>query len=301
VAWDGFERRPLTGIGADNFRHDYLRARKSDEEPYYPHSLVIRTLAQTGIVGALLLFGAIACALAAALVAIRRRAGLAGATAAAAATGFVYFFVHSSVDWFWELPALGGLAFAMLGVAAGLAPRPAVSPRARRAREPLVRGAAPLAATALAAGLLLAAIGPTFLSMLSAQRAVDTFRQDPRRAGDALDLLDRAAGLNPHSTLPRLLSGQVVVAIGHPQLAAPYYRDVLARDPRDEYANLALAALSSSAGRHAEAERRVRRAVALVPRDPLARDLLTKVTAGRRIDIADVNRDFDQRRESRSK
>ena len=38
VAWDGFERRPFTGIGADNFRHDYLRRRTSDEEPYYPHS-----------------------------------------------------------------------------------------------------------------------------------------------------------------------------------------------------------------------------------------------------------------------
>ncbi len=33
VAWDGFERRPLTGIGADNFRHDYLRERQSNEEP----------------------------------------------------------------------------------------------------------------------------------------------------------------------------------------------------------------------------------------------------------------------------
>jgi tetratricopeptide (TPR) repeat protein len=301
VAWDGFERRPLTGIGADNFRHDYLRVRKSDEEPYYPHSLVIRTFAQTGLVGALLLFAAIAFALAAARDAIRGRPGLAAATAAAAATGFAYFFVHASIDWFWELPALGGLAFAMLGVAAGLAPRPAVPPRARRAREPLARRTAPLAATAVATGLLLAAIGPTLMAMVSAQRAVDTFREDPRRAGDALDLLDRAAGLNPYSAVPRLLSGQVVVAIGQPQLAAPYYRDAIARDPRDEYANLALAALVSSAGRQAEAERLVRRAVELVPGDPLARDLLAKVTAGRRIGIGDVNKDFDQRRESRSK
>ncbi|MEA2142676.1 MAG: hypothetical protein QOI64_1106 [Solirubrobacteraceae bacterium] len=301
VAWDGFERRPLTGIGADNFRHDYLRERRSDEEPYYPHSVVIRALSQTGLIGALLLFAAIAFALAAARDAIRGRPGLGGATAAAAATSFVYFFVHSSVDWFWELPALGGLAFAMLGVAAGLAPRPAMHPRLLRAREPLARGTVPLAATAVAAGLLLAAIGPTFLAMVSAQRAVDTFRENPRNAADALDLLDRAAGLNPFSTVPRLLSGQVVVAIGQPQLAAPYYRDALARDPRDEYANLALGALESSAGRPVQAERLVRRAVALVPSDPLARDLLAKLTAGQRIGIDDVNRDFDQRRESRGK
>jgi hypothetical protein len=301
VAWDGFQRRPLIGIGADNFRHDYLRARQSEEEPYYPHSLVIRTLEQTGIIGAVLLFGAIACALVAVRDAIRRRRGLGAATAAAAATSFVYFFVHSSVDWFWELPALGGLAFAMLGVAAGMAPRPAVSPRARRAREPLVSGTARLAATAVGTGLVLAAIGSTFLATMSTQRAVDVFREDPRRAGDALDLLDRAAGLNPHSTMPRLLAAQVMVAIGRPQLAAPYYRDALARDPRDEYANLALGALESSAGRRAEAERRIQRAVELVPGDPLARELLANVRAGRRISIATVNSDFDQRREPTAK
>jgi hypothetical protein len=301
VAWDGFERRPLNGIGADNFRHDYLRARKSEEEPYYPHSVVIRTLSQTGLVGAILLFGAIACALVAARDAIRGRPGLTAAAAAAATTSFAYFFVHGAVDWFWELPALGGLAFALLGIAAGLAPRPALHPNDPRSREPIARGTAPLAVTVVGVGLLLAAMGPPFLAMLSNKRAVDVFREHPARAGDALDILDRAAGLNPYSTVPRLLAAQVVVASGHPALAAPYYRDAIERDPRDEYAHLALAALESTAGRQDEAERLLRRAQALSPHDWLPRQLLDRLRKGEEIGIRDVNTDFDQRRENRAK
>jgi tetratricopeptide (TPR) repeat protein len=301
VAWDEFTSNPVAGVGADNFRHDYLRARKSDEEPYYPHSLVIRSLSQTGLVGALLLFGAIGCAVASALAAIRGRPGPAGATAAAATAGFAYFLIHGAVDWFWELPALGGLAFAMLGIAAGLRPRRAVHPRSRRAREPIVRGLVPLAGVAVAAGLVLAATAPPLLAMVSAQRAVNGFKQSPANAPNALDLLDRAAALNPASALPRLLSAQIMVARGRPELAAPYYRDALARDPADEYSNLALGALESTAGRPAEAERLLRRAVHLSPRDELARTLLARVQRGDRIGIGDVNKDFVQRRENRQK
>jgi tetratricopeptide (TPR) repeat protein len=124
-------------------------------------------------------------------------------------------------------------------------------------------------------------------------------RSDPARAGEALDLLDRAARFNPSSTIPRLWSAEVLIAVGQPELAAPYYRDAIARDPADEYSHLALAALESTAGRRAEAERLLRRAVRLSPRDPLARELLDRVAAGRRIGIADVRKDFTQRRQNR--
>jgi hypothetical protein len=301
VAWQGFKDRPLTGIGADNFRHDYLRERDSSEEPYYPHSMVFRTLEQTGLVGAALLFGAIAFAAVAALRAIRRLPGLPGAAGAAALTSFAYFAVHGSVDWFWELPALGGIAFAMLGIAAGLAPRAAVHPRTRRAREPLAAGPAGLAAAVVAGALLLLALLPPPLAMRSSKSARDLFNSDPARAADALDRLDRAAGLNPFSTFPRLLQGQIVEALGRSRLAEDYYRDALKRDEQDEYSHLALGALESSAGHQAEAQRHMARAVALSPRDPLARDLLRDVRAGRIVTIARVNKDFNRRRANRGK
>jgi hypothetical protein len=301
VAWGGFERRPLTGIGADNFRHDYLRERDSSEEPYYPHSVVLRTLGQTGLIGVLLLGAAVGFAVVAALRGIRRRPGLAGAVGAGALTSFAYFAVHGAVDWFWELPALGGIAFAMLGMAAGLAPRAALHPRTRRARDPLVARAPALAATVVAGALLLFAIVPPLLAVRAIESGRDTFNDDPRRAGDALELLDRAAGLNPFSTIPRLYQGQIVVALGRPALAAGYYRDAIERDDQDEYSHLALGALESTAGRQREAERQMARAVAISPRDPLARDLLRDVRAGRVVTIDQVNRDFNQRRANRGK
>lgn len=301
VAWDGFERRPLTGIGADNFRHDYLRARQSGEEAYYPHSVVIRTLSQTGLVGALLLFGAIGCALASVVRTIRTRPGLPAAVAGAAGTGFVYFLVHGAVDWFWELPALGGIAFALLGIAAGLQPRPALHPSLRAAREPLVRSPATIAAATLATAALLVAFVPSLLADRATKRARDTFNENPAKAGEALDLLDRAAGLQPGSTLPRLLQAQIVVALGRPALAADYYRDAIERDPRDVYAHTALAAIDSMSGRPGDAERHAARAVELSPRDDTARRVLRRLRAGRRVTIFDVNKDYGERLENRGR
>ena len=52
VALDVFEDHPIVGIGADNFFQDYLQRGTSNETPRYPHNLALRTLAQTGIVGA---------------------------------------------------------------------------------------------------------------------------------------------------------------------------------------------------------------------------------------------------------
>src|SRR3954447_13646861 len=55
VALREFRHAPVAGIGADNYQEAYLRHGKSSESPLYPHSVELRTLAQTGLVGALLL------------------------------------------------------------------------------------------------------------------------------------------------------------------------------------------------------------------------------------------------------
>src|SRR5207302_7556647 len=57
VALIELRAHPAAGVGADNFAEDYVRLRRSSEEPLYPHSLELRVLAQTGVVGALLFAG----------------------------------------------------------------------------------------------------------------------------------------------------------------------------------------------------------------------------------------------------
>ncbi len=124
VALDEFAAHPLVGIGADNFAEPYLAHGRSPETPHYPHSVELRTLAQTGVVGALLALVGLGAALIAAWRALARAPEqLARAVAAAALGGFGYWVVHGSFDWFWEFAGLGAPAFALIGLACGLTPR----------------------------------------------------------------------------------------------------------------------------------------------------------------------------------
>ena len=61
VAWNEFEDAPLLGAGADNFGRAYLRRGESPQRPRFPHSTQMVALAETGLVGALLLGGAFVC------------------------------------------------------------------------------------------------------------------------------------------------------------------------------------------------------------------------------------------------
>jgi O-antigen ligase len=124
VALDEFDVHPILGIGADNFQQQYLRHGRSDETPHYPHSVELRTLSQTGLLGAFLALVGLGAALLAGWRAMRRTDDVLGGTVAASAlAGFAYWAVHGSFDWFWEFAGLGAPAFALLGMACALAPR----------------------------------------------------------------------------------------------------------------------------------------------------------------------------------
>jgi len=61
VAWRAFEAEPVTGVGAGNYMyyHDEWRTNKN-AKVRQPHSIELRVLSETGVVGAALLFGAFA-------------------------------------------------------------------------------------------------------------------------------------------------------------------------------------------------------------------------------------------------
>ena len=86
-----FADRPVGGYGADNFQREYFLRGNGDQQPRYPHSLEVRVLAQTGLVGALLLGGALVAGFLAASAALRGRRDLAAAVAAGALLSFAYF------------------------------------------------------------------------------------------------------------------------------------------------------------------------------------------------------------------
>lgn len=294
VAWDRFSARPLTGIGADNFQEDYLADRHSDNAPKYPHSFEIRAISQTGLVGTALLFTGVGAGLAAGWLAVRRRRGLGAAAAAAALSSFLYWLIHGSIDWFWEFPALGGAAFALLGIAAGLLPRPAESARetASTRRSWLTRArAAPAVVLALVLIPAVALAAPWFAEV-EQQTAISQWQGDPAAA---FDTLDSAASLNPLSATPKLLAGSIALRLGRRAQSEVFFRQALERDPDDAYAHLELGALVAERGRRSEALALLERAHQLDPRDDLTAGVLRRVRTGRPVNIARVNRQLAAR------
>jgi tetratricopeptide (TPR) repeat protein len=308
VALDEFAAHPLAGIGADNFQQSYLRHRRSSETPRYPHSVELRTLAQSGLAGtALALLGLVA-----ALLASIRAAGMFGATAAdralgrpvvaaAALGGFAYWLIHGSFDWFFEFAGLGAPAFALLGLSVALYPRrpreteqtdPAVAePRtgaapgtdARRRRRRLVA----CSALALFAGLAAAAsfVGP-WLGGLQVESAVRVWRTAPLVA---YSRLSDAARLDPLSDEGYVVAGSIALRLGDLERADREFSRALERVPKDAYATLELGAIASARGRNRDAVVLLRRAVGLNPRDRLAAAALRVALSGRRLDVGELN------------
>ena len=290
VAIDEFLAHPLVGIGADNFQQQYLAHGRSEETPHYPHSIELRTLTQTGLLGTLLALGGLLAALTAAWRALRSPDQLARAVAAAAIGGFAYWVVHGSVDWFWEFAGLGAPAFALLGLACALSPG-----RGERSSERTVARRGPVIArrgVVVAAGLLVAlaaavSLAAPWLSQLEVQSAARIWTRAP---SSAYAQLDDAARLNPLSDEAYLVAGSIALRYGELTYADHEFSLALKRAPGDAYATLERGAIASASGDRAAALRLLERAVALNPRDQLTRQALRLVRAGQRLSVDELNR-----------
>jgi tetratricopeptide (TPR) repeat protein len=313
VALDEFLAHPLVGIGADNFEEQYLAHGRSVETPHYPHSVELRTLAQTGLLGTLIALVGLGAALLAGARALREPDPLVRTVAGAALAGFGYWVVHGSFDWFWEFAGLGAPAFALLGIACALAPgRAGVAAEgsARAQGLPALGGSAPdpagsaaaasgagrpirrgrLVFAAVAAALALAAAASLclpWLSELEVQSAARIWTTAPR---SAYARLGDAASLNPLSDEANLVAGSIALRFGELARADRQFSLALERTPGDAYATLELGAIASARGERAAALALLERAVRLSPREALARQALAVVRAGRRVDIQELNR-----------
>ncbi|HSZ14929.1 MAG TPA: O-antigen ligase family protein [Solirubrobacteraceae bacterium] len=286
VALDEFDAHPLLGIGADNFAQQYLAHGRSEETPRYPHSVELRTLTQTGAIGALIALVGLGAALFAVARALRARDPLARAVAGAALAGFGYWVVHGSVDWFWEFSGLGAPAFALLGLACALAPGRSPKHRTAHAQTAWSRrlGAAAAAALTLAA---VASLAAPWLSQLEVQSAARIWTSAPRTA---YARLDEAARLNPLSDEAYLIAGSIALRYGELGRAERAFSNALERSGGDAYATLERGAIASTKGERALALSLLERAVRLDPREPLTRQALQVVRAGRRVSIERLNR-----------
>ena len=290
VALDAWRAQPVAGLGQDNFAEYYTRHRRSSfEEPRWVHSLPLRLLAHTGIVGAALFALFLAAVAAGALGAWRRARGPAAQAALGAALlPAVVWIAHGSVDWLWEFPALSVAALAFAGAALALsrqadadADASPCAPRSPRAQRAVVAAAV---ATLVAVTALLV---PSLISDSAVSSAARDWRADPARA---LDRLRLARALNPLAARPWLVDGQIRARRGELAAAQEAFAEASDRQRDAWYPPFVRGLLASGAGDRAGARRRLRSAHRLNPRDPLVAEAL------RRVDSTPVTFDEAQRR-----
>lgn len=259
VAWRDFTENPILGVGTHNYEATYYQYREENVNwVRQPHMLPLEVLAERGIVGGILFFGFAGTCLAAGMW--KRFSNLnaegkaqAGALLAAA----TYWFVHSSAEWFWQIPAV--TLPAMIFLAMLVAPWK----RLRDDEDVFAPSNRPLRlAGAGLAVLTLAVVGPLYaadrfrenaqtqenplLAMRGFERAQAMNPLDPNLArlegdlafqiGDvprATQSYARAIRLNPEHYAPYSVLGGLYEQIGQPQRALPLYRKSLQLNPLD--------------------------------------------------------------------
>ncbi len=255
VALKQFGEAPLAGAGEGSFQFAYYRERRTDRNLADAHSLPLRLLAETGLIGTAL-FALWLVATGVAIAARARRAGGGERTwiAGLAAAGTVVVS-QSAVDWLWLIPALFGLAVLALGLAV-------------RGEEDEA-GAVPRAiAPSLALGALLVAaligVGALFLSGVYVRKARQQAYTSPAAS---LDSARTAAQLDPVSVTPLYLEAAALESEGDRAAARAKLLDALDLE-QDNFVILGLLGdLEVRAGNEAVARRYYRRALALNPLD----------------------------------
>lgn len=298
VAWDQFEEAPLKGVGADNYRQDYLLTGTGTENPRYPHSMWLRSLGQLGLIGTgLLLAWVLAVALAI------RRLGThsdpaARSLALAAGGGFGLWVVHGSADWLMEYGGLSAIVAAVAGlaVAAGSPAKlragatdegPATGVRAGSAGGRVAR----LAGAAL---LLLGALWSATQWVADRDRvsAVAIAVDRPQRA---VDRAERADALEPFGEQADMVLGALAVERGDLPAAREAYLRAFERNRRAARPRMWLGVLASADGDAREARRWLRRAARSAPRDAIIAELGVRVEQGEVLDPAAVQAQLSDR------
>jgi hypothetical protein len=289
-AIDAFRAHPIGGLGQDNFGDWYLRHRHTYEEPMWTHSLELRLLASTGIVGFLLFAAFLGAALTAAVRARRRGELSDRMLIGAALLPLGVWLIHGSIDWFWEFPALSGPALGFLAMAGRLGP--AVDPslarapaRARTRTWSVVAGFG--GAVALVCAVVV--LGVPYLALREISRAETASYTD---VNASLADFHTAHRLNPFMSDPGSLGGTVALINGRAQLAGTLFAQATEREPGSWFSWLGRGLAASARGKTATARGYLREAARIDDRQPVVQISLQKVGTKSPLTIAEALREI---------
>ena len=255
VAWEDFAAHPVLGVGTQNYEATYYKLREQNVGSVrQPHSLPLEMLSERGAVGGALFLGFLAVCLG---VGLRGRFGHlrpeGKAQVGALSAAITYWFVHSSVEWFWQLPAVTLPAFVYLAllVSPWRMPRAAATPSGRAALR---------AGGALFAVLTVAVVVPLYAADHYLQRSHAV--KDP---AEALAAVERAQRFDPLSRRLPEREAELAIEIGDWARAERAYERAIRLDPEHYAPPMYRATFHERRGEIEEAIRYYRRASALNP------------------------------------
>jgi len=283
VAVNEWSHHPIGGLGQDNYAHAYVRDRSTTAEPRWVHSLPLRLLAHTGLVGAVLYLAfAVAAFVGGARPWLSRQAtGTARLAGAVAMLPAGVWLVHGSVDWLWEYPALTGPAMAFAGISVALGAHAELEERA------LVRSATrgPMLAAATLVVVGVAVVTPAYIAERDIRQASEHWAADPAAA---FDQLDQAAALNPLDPRALVTEGLIAARIGDLGRSQRALAEAGRRDAGDWYIRFARGLVDSALGDARAAAGQLRAARTLNPREGLIGEALRRVNRRRPMGLGEA-------------
>jgi hypothetical protein len=240
VAIEAFEAQPLRGTGAGTYQFQWDRNRSEDFAVIDAHSLYFEVLGELGVVGLLLLAGALGAIL---IGFLRRLDGGERQAYAAAVALLAAWAVHAGIDWDWEMPAVTIWLFALAGLGLASSPRPGRDDAAPAGRS----GWLPRLPAAVCVVALAVAPAATALSQSRLETALGEFESGdcPAAASSAQRSLD-AVGFRSD---PYLVLGYCDARLGRDRGAIAAMEEAVERDPENWRTHYGLALVLAIAGR----------------------------------------------------
>jgi tetratricopeptide (TPR) repeat protein len=255
VASEDFDSNPLLGVGTHNYEATYYQLREKNVGwVRQPHILPLEVLSERGIIGGVLFFGFLFTCLGAGLSERFGRLGSEGkGQVGAMVAAITYWFVHSSAEWFWQLPAVTLPAIIYLALLVG---------PWQLSRTRITRWSMRLAGAG-AAALALLAVAPLY--------AADLYLTQSRSSTDpdeALEAVERAQRLNPMA--PELPEQEAALALqtGDSERAEDALQESVSLNPEHYHQYEFLAQLYELRGDTEAALSYYQEALAINPLDP---------------------------------
>jgi O-antigen ligase len=255
-----FESSPLHGRGAGSYGAWWLQHGSFRYFVQNAHSLYLETLGELGIVGFLLLVGALAAGV---VVAVRRLDGTTGgerSLIAALLGTLTAYLIGAGIDWMWELTAVTVVGVFVLGLLTG--PATAAPGAAAFAAGRLAVGLAAVVAAAIVASEAVSLLTDVEVRRSQADARAGNLRPARSHASDA-------AKIEPWAATPYIQLALVDEAAGNLAAARAAIGRAIRRDDSDWRTWWIEARIERRLGHTAAAERSLARARALNPRSLL--------------------------------